>query len=533
MKSKLVSYLTQRIPRALIIALGVAVLGVIAGTAFSVASAFKHRELAKAEEAGFVRSQNHAAIAEQLILRILDEVAAYLRLVHRWSEIPSAGDESTDVRLGQFMLDELARRSNPVAGAFILTSDGRLVTGTSQRDDTPEAFTRAVSEAVSSGLHLYVTLLHSETIQQEARVGLVVRQQHADGSFSGHGIGIVRPLALSAALRHLSTQDAGALAIVRREGELIARHDAAEHWIGHAVLTEPLRERSATQQRGTLRSISPITGRDHLAAWRRIPDTNLIVFASVDAERNNAAAVKVGRMAHVMALATVATSALVFAIVLAWIWRTGERTGRREIERLHVGLPAVIFAGHVEVDGSFRRLYRSGDVERVTGWSPEQLADRPLHELHNGVGEAFESYIRRAWKDGYSVAEWGFRLPDGGSRTLRTHVRLMEKYSDGRGAIVGYVLDVSPEKSAQLQALASARMASVGEMATGLAHELNQPLAVITLAAQNMRRAIERRGPAAIADVLQRIGRIEANAMRARDLIEHLRLFARARCVST
>jgi len=72
MKSKLVSYLTQRIPRALIIALGVAVLGVIAGTAFSVASAFKHRELAKAEEAGFVRSQNHAAIAEQLILRILD-----------------------------------------------------------------------------------------------------------------------------------------------------------------------------------------------------------------------------------------------------------------------------------------------------------------------------------------------------------------------------------------------------------------------------------------------------------------------------
>ena len=42
--------------------------------------------------------------------------------------------------------------------------------------------------------------------------------------------------------------------------------------------------------------------------------------------------------------------------------------GRAELERLHAGLPAMVFLRAVAPDGSSRRLYRGGDIAAVTGW---------------------------------------------------------------------------------------------------------------------------------------------------------------------
>jgi phosphoglycerate-specific signal transduction histidine kinase len=64
---------------------------------------------------------------------------------------------------------------------------------------------------------------------------------------------------------------------------------------------------------------------------------------------------------------------------------------------------------------------------------------------------------------------------------------------------VGYVLDVSAEREAQARALAAARLASIGEMATGLAHEIRQPLQSMSLSAELAQLAL-RKGDAAGAD---------------------------------
>ena len=72
--------------------------------------------------------------------------------------------------------------------------------------------------------------------------------------------------------------------------------------------------------------------------------------------------------------------------------------------------------------------------------------------------------------------------------------------------------------------LAAARMASIGQMAGALAHELRQPLTVIGLALDNLEHALDRSD---IAGARERSAVIGAQLERAAWLIEHLRLFAR------
>jgi C4-dicarboxylate-specific signal transduction histidine kinase len=78
-----------------------------------------------------------------------------------------------------------------------------------------------------------------------------------------------------------------------------------------------------------------------------------------------------------------------------------------------------------------------------------------------------------------------------------------------------------------MRAAATNRLATLGEMATGLAHELNQPLAVMTLAAENSVRGLRLRGADAIGDVIVRLSRVSAQGRRARNIIDHLRIFGR------
>lgn len=194
---------------------------------------------------------------------------------------------------------------------------------------------------------------------------------------------------------------------------------------------------------------------------------------------------------------------------------------RAELERLLAGLPALIFLREVAPDGSSRRVYIGGDIERVTGLTQAEAARRTsVGNLAHMLKDNLAAVVR----SGAATWQWEMASPDGTRRRMWTHARVLERRPGDGAEVVGYVLDITAQREAEARAIAAARMASLGEMATGLAHELRQSLQSISLAAEIAQFAL-RGNDAAKAE--ERLERIVEHTQRASELIEQLRRFAR------
>ncbi len=76
------------------------------------------------------------------------------------------------------------------------------------------------------------------------------------------------------------------------------------------------------------------------------------------------------------------------------------------------------------------------------------------------------------------------------------------------------------------QLFQSAKMASLGEMATSLAHEINQPLSVIQMTLSNlMARAADNQVPASY--LVEKLDRISSQVVRAAGIVKHVCIFGR------
>lgn len=100
------------------------------------------------------------------------------------------------------------------------------------------------------------------------------------------------------------------------------------------------------------------------------------------------------------------------------------------------------------------------------------------------------------------------------------------EYEDKKVLLVA-TSDITKRLAAEQELIQAGKMATLGEMSTGIAHELNQPLSVIKTASDfilkkvNMKAEIEE-------SILDRLlTKINSNVDRATKIIEHLRNFAR------
>jgi C4-dicarboxylate-specific signal transduction histidine kinase len=198
------------------------------------------------------------------------------------------------------------------------------------------------------------------------------------------------------------------------------------------------------------------------------------------------------------------------------------RVGRAEIERLLGGLPAVIFLRDVAPDGLTRLLYRAGDIEAVTGWPAEPLRHQDDWSPLYPPGLSTQALSAQVMREGSLTTDWQMLQPDGHRRAMRTHARRLTLRPDGGGEVVGYVLNVDAELKAAARAAAASRLASLGEMAAGIAHELKQPLQSVSLLAENAQIAAAHGEP-----VAERLEKIVGQVGHAADIIENLRRFAR------
>ncbi len=107
---------------------------------------------------------------------------------------------------------------------------------------------------------------------------------------------------------------------------------------------------------------------------------------------------------------------------------------------------------------------------------------------------------------------------------LKLHARNTQEIEQ-RGKWV-VVADITELRSQQAQLNHSAKMATLGAMSTGMAHELNQPLNAIRLGLQNIKRGVTK-GLVEQDVLVQRLERIDEQVSRAAKLITHMRTFGR------
>jgi signal transduction histidine kinase len=218
------------------------------------------------------------------------------------------------------------------------------------------------------------------------------------------------------------------------------------------------------------------------------------------------------------------------------------RSARDHAARIHAGLPAVIFVREMTARGEpGRLLFRAGDINGVTGWPATAMQDVFMGDLSDSVSE-MRAAMERFMREGEMVFDWRMRQPDGGWRWLRCKARTLDLLADGGRVAVGYITNVSAEREAQAQAQAARRLASLADMAHGLAHELKQPLQVIALSAETAQVQIGRMAasdslPAPMRDAANRVEEslegIVQQALRTGEVIEHLRRFARGSAGTT
>ncbi|MBI1312224.1 PAS domain S-box protein, partial [bacterium] len=149
----------------------------------------------------------------------------------------------------------------------------------------------------------------------------------------------------------------------------------------------------------------------------------------------------------------------------------------------------------VTIDQCGQILHVNAGVQHVFGHSPEDLAGQPIERLiPEDLRESHSTGLRRFLRTGQRQRAWaGLRTRglhrDGYEISIEVSFGAM-RLPDGSYRFTGIMRDVTRhvEKEAserqQLNDLAhQQRLRAVNEMATGLAHELNQPLLAICLQA--------------------------------------------------
>ena len=111
--------------------------------------------------------------------------------------------------------------------------------------------------------------------------------------------------------------------------------------------------------------------------------------------------------------------------------------------------------------------------------------------------------------------------------TSQISLKLIRDYDGKSTALMAVIRDISRSKIIQQQMIHTERLASIGEMATGIAHEINQPLNIISLGLENLLVEISKGKPVDPEYFHNKAKLIFNNIARITYIIDHVKTFSR------
>jgi histidine kinase len=112
-------------------------------------------------------------------------------------------------------------------------------------------------------------------------------------------------------------------------------------------------------------------------------------------------------------------------------------------------------------------------------------------------------------------------------RMLFVNIRISPSQYSGRNVLLITISDITKRLETEQQLIQASKMATLGEMATGIAHELNQPLSVIKTTSTFFTRKLDRDESIDPQILKTMLSKVDGNVDRAARIINHMRQFAR------
>ena len=182
-------------------------------------------------------------------------------------------------------------------------------------------------------------------------------------------------------------------------------------------------------------------------------------------------------------------------------------------------IPNPVFVLHKE---SLKILDCNHSVLTVYGLEPGELLSSSFLDLF--LDEDKSDYSARI-RGGRVINQARQRHKDG--RTLYVNIRVSPSQYRNQEVLLVTTGDITKRLEAEQQLIQASKMATLGEMASGVAHELNQPLAVIKTAGSILMKKL-RQSALPVDETLLNVSiKIDANVDRAANIIDHMRQFAR------
>lgn len=514
--------------RHVALALGIGAAAAFAGLAALWVSVDGARDLAR-DKAGLIvegGAEWAAGRAEDLLrwVQSLHDLGA------RFWSFTIQGDDQAAQAIGDYLIAITEAARLPVRQVTIVDAEGWLRWSTRQGWAGLDASDRDYFIAYRAG--------HTGPLISDVRTGLSTRRPsvHITRPILEHGrlLGMVvvalDPAQLLRDLGNAPMPAGGVMTLLRTDGTVLAR-TAGVQPAGSCAVAPTILVVAGSANRDAAWACADREGETFIAL-RDIPGYPLHAIAAAPLS-----AIEGGdtRIPVPLALAVLASSTALGAgtlVLLTLLARRRERreaaavlAAQRQIADLLSVLPGAAYRGLVRADGAFTSLYLSPGIHRMTGHPPDE--DR-LADLMKPEGAAEQTdFFLRVLRTGDQAREYRLQTAAGTWIWVREQCRLLLHAPDGSGEVVGLLTEITAERELRAKAIASSRLATLGEMAAGIAHELNQPATTIAVASDVAAMELEAGDPPRLASARQRMREITRQIMRMRDIVDHLRTFSR------
>jgi two-component system NtrC family sensor kinase len=171
------------------------------------------------------------------------------------------------------------------------------------------------------------------------------------------------------------------------------------------------------------------------------------------------------------------------------------------LEYLIANTPAIIYSS--VPTGDFKMNFVSDNVTRVLDYKPQEMVSDPnfwFEHIHPEDVPTIFSSLAQVFSEGQRAYEYRFKARDGRYLWMHDTLRLIRDSEGNPLEVIGSLTDITDRKKmeealqkkgeeqqhlidqlqqAQAQLLQSEKMASIGQLAAGVAHEINNPVGFV------------------------------------------------------